>query len=513
MFTLIFKEDDAWQRRSLRPGDNVLGRSPSSDIVLRHPSVSRRHALVHVENGACQITDLGSRLRTCLNGEPVQSATVRDGDRLMLGQLTMTLQQTQDSVVVMDQSSLFPDGGTIVRPAGLASAGVAPGADAKQSHADRLLALLAEATGVLARTRDLQGILDRVLDLTFEIIPADRAFLLLVDERSGELVPRIARTRDGRPPGTTAISRTVTGTVMAEKNAMLTADTMLDPRLDSSMSLAIQKVRSFMCAPLWTGQEVFGILYVDTPTSLLFSPADLDLFVTVANYAAVAVDQVRLAAKLLEETRRRERLQRYHSPAVAARIVQGEDDVDAVLEVQEREVSVLFADIVGFTSLSETLPATEVASLLNTFFSAMTDVIFEHEGTLDKFIGDAVLAVFGAPLSQDDHAVRAVRTACGMRETLRRLNNAYLTRPVQMRLAVTSGRALIGDIGAPRRRDFTVLGDVVNMASRLQSGVCKPDQILVAESTYKLMEGAVEATLLGPVRLRGRTGEVTIYEI
>ena len=512
MFTLIYKEDDRWQRRTLRAGDSVLGRSISSDVVLGHPSVSRRHALIHVEGDLCQITDLGSRLRTCVNGEPVQSAPLRDGDLLTLGQLTLKVQKAQESVIVSDTSDPWPDSGTIIRRVG--PSGAAPAAaGAKASHADRLLPLLAEATGALARTRDLGQILDRVLDLTFDIIPAEQAFLLLVDESSGDLVARAARTRDGRPPATTAISRTVTRTVMAEKTAMLTADAKLDPRLDSSKSLAIQKVRSFMCAPLWTGQEVFGILYVDTPTSLMFSPADLDLFVTVSNYAAVAVDQARLAARLLEETKRRERLQRYHSPAVAARIIDGSDEADTILEAHERDVSVLFADIVGFTTLSEALPAAEVAGLLNMFFTAMTDVIFEHEGTLDKFIGDGVLAVFGAPLHQPDHAVRAVRTASDMRDTLQRLNDTYLPTRVRMRLAVNSGRALVGDIGAPRRRDFTVLGDVVNTASRLQASICQPDQILLSESTYRLAEGTIAARPLGSVNLKGRSEAVTIYEI
>ncbi|HEX7087296.1 MAG TPA: adenylate/guanylate cyclase domain-containing protein [Vicinamibacterales bacterium] len=512
MFTFIYREDDRWERRPLPSGDSILGRATSSDLVLRHPSVSRRHALVHVEGDVCHITDLGSRLGTCVNGEPVQSATLRDGDVLTLGQLTIKVQRTQGSFVVSDTSDPWPDNATIVRPAGLP--GLArPAAGGAASHADRLLPLLAEATGALARTRDLSQILDRVLDLTFDIIPAEQAFLLLVDEASGDLVPRAARTRDGRPPATTEVSRTVTRTVMAEKTAMLTADVKHDPRLDGSKSLAIQKVRSFMCAPLWTGQDVFGILYVDTPTTLMFSPADLDLFVTVANYAAVAIDQARLAARLLEETKRRERLQRYHSPAVAARIINGTDAADTILEAHERDVSVLFADIVGFTTLSETLPPSEVAALLNTYFTAMTDVIFEHEGTLDKFIGDGVLAVFGAPLSQPDHAVRAVRAAADMRETLQRLNARDLPRPVRMRLAVNSGRALVGDIGAPRRRDFTVLGDVVNTASRLQASICKPDQILVSESTYRMAEGAIEARPLGSVTVKGRSEPVTIYEI
>jgi adenylate cyclase len=338
-------------------------------------------------------------------------------------------------------------------------------------------------------------------------------FLLLVDEHSGELVPRLARTRSGDSPGLVNISRTVLGAVMRDKASMLSTDVPQDHRVDTSESLVLQKVRSFMCAPLWTEHEVFGVLYVDAPEEKSFSEPDLDLFTTVSNYAAVAIEQARLAARLLEETRRRERLQRYHSPAVAERIVkQQEGEGDAMLEAQEREVTVLFADLVGFTTWSEHMAPSEIASTLNAFFTAMTTVIFRFEGTLDKFIGDAVLAVFGAPLDQPDHALRAVGAARAMRDALHRLNESQ-PQALKMRLAINSGVALVGDIGAPMRREFTVLGDVVNTAARVQGQVCEPEQILMTGETYDRLGGAIDARTLGSVVVKGRSAPVAIYEI
>jgi adenylate cyclase len=142
----------------------------------------------------------------------------------------------------------------------------------------------------------------------------------------------------------------------------------------------------------------------------------------------------------------------------------------------------------------------------------MTDVIFRYDGTLDKFIGDAILATFGAPLSQPDHALRCVRTAIDMRTALATLNQTR-SEPLRMRIAINSGNALVGDIGAPKRREFTVLGDVVNTASRIESQVSQPDQIVITGNTYQLIKDQIPARSLGSFQLRGRAAPVEVYEI
>ncbi|MEO5822010.1 MAG: adenylate/guanylate cyclase domain-containing protein, partial [Vicinamibacteraceae bacterium] len=174
-------------------------------------------------------------------------------------------------------------------------------------------------------------------------------------------------------------------------------------------------------------------------------------------------------------------------------------------------ISVLFADLVGFTGIAEGLAPATVAALLNGFFEAMTEVVFALDGTLDKFIGDALLVVFGAPLVQADHAVRSVRAALAMREALARLNHGRGGPVLRMRIGINSGSALVGDIGAARRREFTVLGDVVNTASRLESDIARPDQIVIGGETQRLLRGAFPATPLGAFTLRGRTEPIDAY--
>ena len=180
---------------------------------------------------------------------------------------------------------------------------------------------------------------------------------------------------------------------------------------------------------------------------------------------------------------------------------------------REHDLTVMFTDIVGFTTRSEHMTPLEVSKMLNYFFTQMAEHIFEFDGTLDKFIGDAILAIFGAPLPQDDHADRAIEAALAMREALAGMNRDWPGDPLRMRIALNSGIALTGDIGSPRRREFTVLGDVVNACSRIESTVCKPGQIVCSRATLDRTKKSFNATSLGTVSLRGRQAEMEVFEI
>jgi class 3 adenylate cyclase len=157
------------------------------------------------------------------------------------------------------------------------------------------------------------------------------------------------------------------------------------------------------------------------------------------------------------------------------------------------------------------MSSAQISQLLNTYLGCMTNIIFQQEGTLDKFIGDAVMAVFGAPLDQADHALRAVRAAQQMREAVGGLNVGRES-PIELRIAINSGMALAGDMGSPKRREYTVLGDVVNTASRLQA-ITPPGGILISRATFDRLNGRLAARSRGTVSLRGRVAEVEIFEV
>ncbi len=205
---------------------------------------------------------------------------------------------------------------------------------------------------------------------------------------------------------------------------------------------------------------------------------------------------------------------RYVSEQVAQEILeQGVDELGG----QRRKVTVLFADIRGFGRLAETLPAEEVVEVLNDYFSAMIDVIFESGGTLDKFIGDAVMAVWGSPLQHPDDTVNAVRAAVAIRDRTNELaqKRAAEGKPVaEVAIGVNTGEAVAGNIGDIRRMEYTVIGDEVVVAARLQEIASRgPAYIVIGEKTYEEVKDIVEVRSLGSVEVRHREQPVEIYEL
>src|SRR5207244_1045701 len=236
------------------------------------------------------------------------------------------------------------------------------------------------------------------------------------EDGSEKLVPMVVKHRSTPSSGDQArisISKTIADRVIKDRVSILTSDALVDPRFGAGDSIRFHGIRSAMCAPLWNKDQVIGIIHVDSPMlTNCFTLNDLDLLTALANYAAVAVERARLNQKIVAEEKKRERLGRFLSPQVTARILATSESQGMALGVPEvKDVSVLFSDIVGFTGMSEKMSPAAVSLLLNDYFSRMTDIIFKYEGTLDKYIGDAIMAVFGAPLDMPDHCVRAIKAA------------------------------------------------------------------------------------------------------
>ncbi len=497
------------------PARVAIGRSADSDMMVDHPTISRRHAELELRDGCCWLRDLDSTYGTRVNGTRISDPVpLHAGDAVMLGGVALAITEPlpTGTALVSDEDE-FDMSATIVRPIATLAAEAASHPDASPSQAARLLSLLSQITRSLVQPRVLADVLDGVGDLVFEAVAAERVFLLLRDSPFDPLTARVSRGADGRPLADARLSRTVVNTVIRDRVAMLAVDALVDGRLDLAQSVQALSIRSFMCAPLWNQNDVIGVLYADTPRSRKFSEDDLTVFVALANYAAVAIEHARLTDRVTEESRRRERLQRYHSPGVVNRILHASTDA-AVFDTQVREVTVMFVDLVGFTPMAETMEPEAVAATLNEFFHEMAEVLFDHQGTLDKFIGDAILAVFGAPLPQDDHATKAVRAALGMRAALTELNARHPGRPpLRMRIAMHTGRALTGDIGSPMRREFTVLGDPVNTASRLESTVAQAGQIVASRETIDRAGHEFRVTALGPFTLRGRQVPIEAFAV
>jgi adenylate cyclase len=535
MYRLTYQDGDSPLSYDFDSGEVVIGRSPECQIVLRDYGISRNHAKVVVgEDGNVRILDLKSKNGTQVNGVTVVEAPLHDGDRILLGKFELTFGKALESRVVLDEAKpLSEEAGTIIRSVGelsrlLTSAPVeeAPLDEKKPSAVDlqeieksnRILKVLTKVAETLIAVRPVEEVLQQVMDIVFEHMPADRGFLMLEEESQGSrLVPMVVKHRSpGGGEGRITISKTIADRVMHDRVSILTSDAMVDPRFGAGDSIRFHGIRSAMCAPLWNKDQVIGIIHVDSPMlTNCFTVNDLDLLTALANYAAVAVERSRLNRKIVAEEKKRERLGRFLSPQVASRILAASETQGGELGAPEiREVTVLFADISGFTSMSERMAPAAVARLLNDYLSRMTEVIFKYEGTLDKYIGDAIMAVFGAPLDMADHAQRAIRAALEMQERLAEWNAERKEGPAfNVRIGINSGKAVAGEIGSVNKKEYTVLGDTVNTASRLESSVARPGSVVVGQQTVALVEGRFDLRSLGSFSLKGKEKEVLAYEV
>jgi adenylate cyclase len=178
-------------------------------------------------------------------------------------------------------------------------------------------------------------------------------------------------------------------------------------------------------------------------------------------------------------------------------------------------VTVLFADLTGFTSLAERLDPEDVRAFQHDLFKELAEVIERYEGFVEKYVGDAVMAVFGAPIAHPDHALRAVRTALAMREGIELLSRRRIRRggePLTVGIGISTGETVAGTVGTDDRMEYTVVGDSVNVAARLES-TAKPMQILISARTWRDVKDAVKARPLGVVRVRGKEEEIEVYEV
>ena len=534
MYRLTYQDGDSPRTYDFESGEVVIGRSDGCQIVLRDFGISRNHAKVAVDDdGNAHIVDLKSKNGTQVNGVAVEKAPLRDGDKIHLGKFELVFGKALESKVVLDEAKpLSEEAGTIIRSVGelsrlltSAPAPVAP-IDAKKppsidvqeiEKSNRILKVLTKVAETLIAVRPVEEVLQQVMEIVFEHMPADRGFLMLEEEGGGRLVPMVVKHRSpGGDEGRITVSKTIADRVMHDRVSILTSDAMVDPRFGAGDSIRFHGIRSAMCAPLWNKDQVIGIIHVDSPMlTNCFTVNDLDLLTALANYAAVAVERARLNQKIVAEEKKRERLGRFLSPQVTSRILAASDTQGGELGAPEvREVTVLFADISGFTSMSEKMSPSAVALLLNDYLSRMTDVIFKYEGTLDKYIGDAIMAVFGAPLDMPDHAQRAIRTALEMQERLAEWNAERKEGPAfRVRIGINSGKAVAGEIGSVNKKEYTVLGDTVNTASRLETSVAKPGSVVVGEQTLALVEGHFECRPLGSFALKGKENEVLVYEV
>lgn len=520
----------------------VLGRAGDSDLVLNHESVSRAHARFSRDGNGWQIEDLGSKNGIRVNTFRVERQRIRDGDRIDLGTARLYVEIGQvgafagpANVVISerDEPSLHTEvlelselsellsssGMSMVSPGperaateiselseNLARVGAAQAGEAGAM----LLRVVGEAAEALISCDSLDETLDRILSLVFNNLPAERGVICLYDEANQRTEPKVMRTLEGTPDEPIHISSNIVRHVLDEKQALIVRDTQMDERFGSAESVIMMQIHSVMCAPLYRDGRAAGFIYTDRQSSSVpFELPDLQVLSALAMLSAVAIETAALRDSIRHEQQLRARLARYSSPAVVEQILQASAPTEHGMSADERDVTVLFADLKGFTSMAENMRSAEVIRILNRVFERLTEVVFDLEGTLDKFRGDGMMAFFGAPLPMPDHAARAVEAALRMQEALAELNERHKSlRELRMRIGINSGPVVVGDIGSPQRKDYTVIGDVVNIASRLESFVADAGQVVVGRDTWERLDDRFVGEPLEAAQLKGKQQSV-----
>jgi len=525
----------------------VIGRSPDCDLVLGGADVSRTHAAIERDRDGWTLVDLDSRYGTFVNRQGTKRHPLKQGDEIRLGlgsvvNLVLVFHLTpepprQEVHVQFDDQAQSGQvrmtldvedfersmGGRLPEPprAKPAEAPVAP-EPAASSDTDNLrlpragvsiVGLFNQVGLVLLTSEDLGEMLGKVADLALEHLPAQRSSICLCDATGQNITPQATRIKESARRQSINISRSIAREAIRARQAILVSNAPDDARFARAPSVVIMGIRSAMCAPLYHAGRVEGLIYVDTLSpDLPFDARDLELLTALGVLTGVGILQARLRDDVNRERAIRARLSRYSSPHVVDQIVAGGGGHGDMLLAAERQVTVLFADLSGFTSMAEGLEPAQVAEVLNSAFEHLTRAVFQYDGTLDKYLGDGLLAIFGAPLPQRDHAERAIRAALEMQRILEEGTiSGPQGEPLRMRIGVNSGTAVAGDIGSPVRKDYTAIGDAINVASRLESSVAEPGQIVIGPDTYQRCKETFECRALPEIRLRGKQQVIRPY--
>lgn len=469
----------------------TIGRSAELGVPVQHRSLSRQHARITFEKGDYVITDLQSKNGTFVNELPVTRVALRAGDVVRCGEIAFRYTLERTPYQGIDRINVPLPALTVFMPerAQAASSGrLLPVAqeDSGSISTDRSrykLQTLLRVGELLAEPGQIDAVLDRILALTFETLPVDRAAILLVDTQTGQLEPTAVRSTKVLTAGEQVWSRHIVDYVRKNSVAALFNDTRSDPRLAQAQSVMAQSICASMCVPLKPRSELIGVLYVDNISIPdRFGREDLDFLAGFANQAAMAIHNSRLARELERKAVLENNLIRFFPKAVSQRLMEAPASLNDAIDV---EVTALFADISGFTTLSSRLTSREVFTLLNAYFPILAEAVFNHEGTLEKYIGDALLAVWGAPFRSPDDARRALAAAVQMQRGLHELSVAWEARlgePLRIHVGLHTGMVSAGNLGVESYLQYATIGDPVNLASRI-CNVAGPAEIVISAAT------------------------------
>lgn len=523
----------------------MIGRAPDNQVVLDDPRASRNHAHIRpAEDGSFTLIDgvlingeiKRSANKVYVNGEQKSEHVLRDGDRVTIGASTLRFEQPQEErpALPFDDKPLGHTQVLIsaadVLSSVLRKAEAAPTTAGLQrdkvleslQRKANILSELYEMSKALGSGFDLDKIFTKATDIIFRSTPADRVIALLTDNPNdntddAKLTVIATRARDETLEAHArrmTIGRTITRKVMKDRVALLSQDAAADEQFAGVDSIVSQGVRSTICAPLLTESRVHGALYADRLDPFAaFKPDDLELVSAVAAQTAIAVENVRAHERLAREEVARANYGRFLPEYVVKQILDNPESF--TLGGVSQTITVLFADIRGFTRISEHAAPEKIVQLLNRYFSAMTDIIFAHGGTLDKYLGDGLMVLFGAPTATPKDAANALSAAVAMQRRMLSLNDELRKdgfTDIGVGIGLHTGEVIVGYIGSDKRSEYTAIGDAVNTASRLESNA-RGGQILISEATAQAARTRYHLTPRDPINVKNREQPVPLFEV
>jgi adenylate cyclase len=506
----------------------TVGRGTANDLVLNDASVSRFHAVIKVHDHSVSIADRGSTNGIVRNGDRInEESELNNGDVVQVGQYALRLENVDEKGIQVRRAE-WPSTldqimrgrtGQVVPPRGtqIAESPVELASRLKKLERENyLLTVLYEAGKALNSKLSIEDISRHVITLASMIEGVERGFVMLFDEGGEPMQQSEVVYRDpdhAESQSQIMLSNSVLEVIRKERQAILIDDLSADERFSGSESLKISGLRSAMCAPLIGTKRLFGMVYVDNMDKAgAFTQEELNVFSLVAAQAGVAIDNAMAHRKIAQQAEQRIALERFLAPEVAEMVAA---NPQIRLGGGNQKVTVMFADIRGFTQFSEHTEPARVVEVLNEYFTRVTDVIQDHGGMIDKYIGDAVMAIFGAPISKGDDAIHAVRSAMQIQELLAEMNRDAGDRgwpELAVGIGINTGMVTAGNIGSPRRLEYTVVGDAVNIASRLMDDAAG-GQILISHPTAEELGAEFKLTKLRARRVRGRSEPVQIFSV
>lgn len=516
MFTIQEVEGMRRQWELPEGGRLTIGRAPDNDIRIDDLRVSRRHAVIRSATHAeARLANVSRGNIVLVNEQDVRPETgevlLKDKDYFTIASVgfqiilkEVPLRYTDEPLSMSTSMSPVTSGFTSLVTHTFTSGSRKLEIEELQRKAE-MLAQLCEMSAALATVFDTQSILEYATAIVMRAIQADCCAALLVEQ--GEADPRAVslRFRDNEKVDQRSISRTAVRTAIEQRVMLSSHDVMQDVNLKFSQSVVMQSISSLACAPLIGREGVYGALYIDRRiTRDRFTDLDTQLLAAIAAQAATAVEATRAHERSQREALARAAFARFMPEHIIKELVENPEKFQ--LGGVNKRVTVLFCDVRGFTKLAHRARPDTIVDLLNILFTAMAAEIFEHQGTLNKYIGDGLMALFGAPLGGDSDASNAVATAVAMQRRVAEVNEQLVAKnlpPVQLGIGINTGEATVGVIGAHQRSEYTAIGDTVNIASRIE-GVAQPGQILVTETT---------AQELGSTFLLSAPQEITVKNI